>query len=91
MAQDKDKKRTFLVPIWREALVAMSLGWDLAVPIFGGVMLGYYLDRKLGTNSQFTMGLFLLGVAIGYYNLIRFIRKTDRYRNKREKKEDENQ
>jgi len=56
----------------------MSLGWDLAVPIFGGVLLGYLLDRRLATGYMFTLGLLILGIGVGYYNVARFIRRVDR-------------
>ncbi len=65
---------------WREALRAMSLGWDLALPIFGGVLLGHLLDRWLGTGHIFTLGLLTLGIGVGYYNVVRFIRRIDRKR-----------
>jgi len=58
--------------------MAMSLGWDLAVPIFGGVLLGYALDRWLQTRYIFTVGLLFMGIAISYYNLARFIQRIDR-------------
>lgn len=63
--------------LWREALRAMSLGWNLALPIFGGVLLGHFLDRWLGTGLNFTLGLLMLGVVVGYYNLARFIQRVD--------------
>ena len=62
----------------RESLQAMSLGWDLAVPIFGGVLLGYLLDRWLATGYKFTLGLLMLGIGVGYYNVARFIRRVDK-------------
>lgn len=65
---------------WQEALRAMSLGWDLALPIFGGVLLGHLLDRWLGTGHIFTLGLLTLGIGVGYYNVVRFIRRIDRKR-----------
>ena len=65
---------------WQEALRAMSLGWDLALPIFGGVLLGNLLDRWLGTGHIFTLGLLTLGIGVGYYNVVRFIRRIDRKR-----------
>ena len=64
--------------IWREALRATSAGWDLALPIFAGVLIGYLFDRLLNTRYVFTLGFLLLGVATGYYNLIRSIRRLDR-------------
>jgi F0F1-type ATP synthase assembly protein I len=63
--------------IWREALRATTLGWDLALPIFGGVLIGYLLDRALGTRYVFTLGLLLFGIGTGFYNVIRSIQHMD--------------
>ncbi|MGD2145976.1 MAG: AtpZ/AtpI family protein [Anaerolineae bacterium] len=63
--------------IWREALRATSLGWDLALPIFGGVLGGYLADRALGTSYIFTLGLLLLGIGAGFYNVLRSIHRMD--------------
>ncbi|MFN2271483.1 MAG: AtpZ/AtpI family protein [Anaerolineae bacterium] len=57
---------------WREALPAMSLGWELAIPIFLGVLLGYYGDQWLGTKPFLTLGFLLLGAATSIYNVVRF-------------------
>lgn len=64
--------------LWRESLRALSLGWELAVPMFGGVLLGYWLDRWLQTGHVFTLGLLVLGIAIGYYNVAHFIHRLNR-------------
>ena len=50
----------------------MTLGWELALPIFGGTLGGYALDRWLGTGYVFTLGLMVMGVVAGFYNLWRF-------------------
>ena len=63
---------------WREALRATTLGWDLAIPIFGGVLIGYLLDRLLGTDYIFTLGLLMMGIFVSYYNLARFIQRLKR-------------
>lgn len=60
--------------IWREALRATSLGWDLALPIFGGVLVGRGVDRLLGTTYVFTLSFLMLGIGVGFYNVIRAIR-----------------
>jgi ATP synthase protein I len=73
--------------LWREAVAAMSLGWDLAVPIFGGVLLGHFMDRWLGTGYVFTLGLLMLGIAVGYYNVGRFIRRMEAHERQRTKEE----
>ena len=61
--------------IWSNTLAATSLGWDLALPIFGGVLLGHLLDRRLGTGYVFTLGLLVLGIFTGFYNVARAIRR----------------
>ncbi len=63
--------------LWREALRMTSLGWDLALPIFGGVLLGYFLDQVIGTRYILTVGLLMLGIGAGFYNLFRSIRRVD--------------
>jgi predicted F0F1-ATPase subunit len=60
---------------WRDALTTTSLGWDLALPIFGGVLLGHLLDRSFHTGYAFTLGLLMLGVVTGMYNVVRAIRR----------------
>ncbi|MDD3826659.1 MAG: AtpZ/AtpI family protein [Anaerolineae bacterium] len=82
----RDNDESGWLSLWREALLAMSLGWDLAVPIFGGVLLGYFLDRLLQTRYIMTVGLMVLGVGVSYYNLARFIRRMDRADEESEKK-----
>ena len=62
---------------WRVAMRAMSLGWELALPIFIGVLLGYALDRRLGTTYVFTLGLMVFGVCAGFYNMLRSTRRVE--------------
>lgn len=89
---DENEEDGFWATIWRESLVAMSLGWELAVPIFGGVLLGHLLDDWLETRHIFTLGLLVLGIAIAYYNLARFIHQdTRKDRGNDERMEDANE
>ena len=50
-----------------------TLGWEIAVPIFGGILIGYQLDRYFGMNYIFTISLLVLGIIIGYYNIYKRI------------------
>ena len=50
----------------------------MALPIFAGVLGGYYLDLWLGTRYIFTMGLLFAGVAAGFYNVLRFARELEK-------------
>lgn len=50
-----------------------SLGWEIAIPIFGGVFIGYQIDKAIETQYIFTLSLLLLGVISGYFSLYRMI------------------
>lgn len=56
---------------WRQALTTLTIGWDLAIPIFGGVLGGHLMDRRLETGFAFTVGLLVLGLVVGVYNVVR--------------------
>jgi ATP synthase protein I len=64
---------------WYIAARAMSLGWDLALPVFAGVLLGYGLDRRLETRPFFALGLMMLGVFVGFYNMLRSVRRVEEH------------
>ncbi len=63
------------VALWRETLSAINLGWELALPIFGGVLAGHFLDRWLQMGYVFTLGLLMMGIAAGFYNIWRFTQR----------------
>jgi F0F1-type ATP synthase assembly protein I len=73
--QFKKRAERQLLVLWREGLRAITLGWDLAVPIFAGVFFGSFLDRWLGTQTIFTLGLMMAGVMIAFYNLGKTIQR----------------
>ncbi len=73
---------------WVDALGGLALGWDLGVPICGGTLLGHMLDRHFQMGYVFTLGLMVLGVMVGFYNVARRIRyeiERDRQRAESEK------
>ena len=61
--------------IRRQALATPNIGWDLAIPIFLGVLGGNMLDRRLGTGSNLTVGLLLFGLVVGVYSLVRTLQR----------------
>ena len=67
--QEKPTRKT----TWLKDVPAISLGWELAIPIFGGALLGYQVDRWVGSNYIFTLVLILTGLITGYYNLYKHI------------------
>lgn len=58
---------------WHYGMSLTTLGWELAVPIFGGLLIGYKLDQYLNTRYILTISLLVLGIAIGYYSLYKYI------------------
>lgn len=72
---------------WGEAFTALSLGWELAVPIFGGVLIGYALDQWLSTGHIFTLGLLAFGVFAGFYSLWRFHKRFESAQNENDETE----
>ncbi len=66
------KRQSWTRELAREGMRAMALGWELAVPIFGGVLLGHYLDQQFETGYTFTLGLLVAGIFVGLHNIWRF-------------------
>jgi ATP synthase protein I len=86
---DKEKGRGSWGILWREGMLAMALGWELAIPIFVGVLLGNLLDRWLGTGYIFTIGLLVAGVAAGYYSVARTVARIERRQRKDDERKDD--
>ena len=55
---------------------AASLGIAMVIAIFGCLMIGLYLDRKLGTDNIFTPLFLVIGIAAGFRNFYLFIKST---------------
>jgi hypothetical protein len=45
-------------------LYLTSLGWLIALPIGLGVLVGHYLDARLGSGSFWTLALLGAGIAL---------------------------
>lgn len=56
------------------ALWALSIGWELVVPVAAGALAGHLLDQRYHTGAAVTFGLLLLGILVGWYNVVRTIR-----------------
>ena len=53
-----------------------GLGIQLAITILGGVLLGQWLDRRLGTEALFTILGAFLGFGATMYSLIRSLNRA---------------
>jgi ATP synthase protein I len=58
------------------ALSAVGIAFVLAVGI--GFLVGYWLDRWLGTSPLFMLIFFFIGVAAGVVNVVRTVKAVDR-------------
>ncbi|MBZ6378472.1 MULTISPECIES: AtpZ/AtpI family protein [Pacificimonas] len=60
---------------------AFAKGTKLAVELVAGVLvgaaIGFWLDRLLDTSPIFLIGMFLLGLAAGFNNLMRAVRQEN--------------
>jgi len=65
----KSKEKTTPKNLWRQGITLTSLGWQLALPIVGGALLGYQLDQSSTNQTIYTFLFILFGIFIGYYNI----------------------
>jgi len=54
---------------------ASSIGIAMVLAIFGGLYLGYWVDKHYGTTPFFTFLFLLMGVVAGFRNLYVLIKK----------------
>ena len=62
---------------WRGFGVVGSAGITLVVATAGGAVLGYFLDRWLGTKPWLTLIGIAVGIAAGFRDLFRSIKQAE--------------
>ena len=72
MAPDGDQSA------WRALGELSTVGLTLVVATVIGLAGGYYLDRWLGTSPWLTLIGLLFGIAAGFVNLFRSVKRADR-------------
>jgi ATP synthase protein I len=70
-SMDKDSKKAMM-----QMAFASSFGIALVIAIFGGILIGAWLDKKLGTGHKFSFLFLLIGVIAGFRNLYTWVKKT---------------
>ena len=55
-------------------LRATTIGWEIAIPIVGGAVLGFFIDRQLTTTPRWTLVLLGVGVLSAIAAVIRYVR-----------------
>ena len=68
---DSDNRKSFV-----QMAYAGSVGFAFVFLIFGGLFVGNWLDRKMGTSFLFTILLFVAGIAAGFRNLYVLIKRS---------------
>ncbi|MBI4561082.1 MAG: AtpZ/AtpI family protein [Candidatus Rokubacteria bacterium] len=63
---------------WRALGVLASSGITFVVATAGGALLGYYLDRWLGTSPWLTLIGLGFGIAVGFRELFRSIKAAEK-------------
>lgn len=68
----RDKKKAAPLPLL--GLVS-DVGFTIALPIVGGVMLGKILDDRFHTSPMLTLSFLFLGIFLGFAAVYQQIRK----------------
>ena len=56
----------------------MAIGFEFSGPIIAGAVIGHYLDLYFRTDPWMTFALFLAGLGLGFYRLIRELQLAQR-------------
>ena len=87
---DKPDKKDESWKLTHRDFRASSLGWEIAIPIVGGPVLGHFLDRKFGTGIDLTLIFMVLGIMAGAYFMLRYIEYEQALLSEDEEEEEEN-
>jgi F0F1-type ATP synthase assembly protein I len=68
---------------YRSVGVASELGFVIAFPLVGGILLGSYLDQKFSSYPKITLSLLLLGVMVSFCNLFLVMKEFMKRENKK--------
>jgi len=69
-AMKKEDKKTLM-----QAVMASTIGFQVAFAPFIGILIGVFLDRSFGTLPYLTIIFLLIGIAAGGLNYYRFTKK----------------
>ena len=61
---------------WQFASVAGEVGFDIALPMVLGLVVGARLDQQWGTRPKLTLSLFFFGLLLSCASLIRIVRDS---------------
>lgn len=62
--------------VFKYLALVSQIGFVMAVPIFGMVFLGSWLDKALGTGGILLIVCILAGIYMAFYNLYNIVMKN---------------
>jgi ATP synthase protein I len=60
-------QRTGERPVWRNLTMIGAIGWLIVLPMLVGILLGRWLDARLGSGIFWSGALIMLGAVLGGY------------------------
>jgi ATP synthase protein I len=78
----RDGKRVY------NALNASSVGLELGVSVGLGLLIGYFLDKRLGTEPWMLLLWMVIGLVAGFRGVFRAVARADRAAEAEEKEAD---
>ncbi|MHA1573739.1 MAG: AtpZ/AtpI family protein [Alphaproteobacteria bacterium] len=60
---------------WHYVGLIGTVGWSVVVPTVAGLLLGRLIDQKTEATYEWTLGLLVLGLAVGCYSAWRIVTK----------------
>lgn len=79
--RQKGKRKEDGSGLWYYVGFASDFGFSIAIPIVGGALAGYAIDRKWQTYPKATLSLLLFGIVISFINFIRTVRELLKKKN----------
>jgi F0F1-type ATP synthase assembly protein I len=61
-----------------DALSASSVGIELGLSVIIGLLIGYYLDQKLGTQPWLMLVMLCFGLVAGFRGVLRAVKRAER-------------
>ena len=54
-------------------LRASTIGWEIAIPLFAGPVIGFVIDRRFDTGVRWTLILLVVGVIAAVAAIVRYV------------------
>ncbi len=61
-----------------DALSSSSVGIELGLSVIIGLLIGYYLDQKLGTQPWLMLVMLCFGLVAGFRGVLRAVKRAER-------------